>query len=197
LSISGIRNLEGAAAFGACLSGLVHYMPKLRRLNLSFCNLSSDGVRAFHPVLQTNRTLKVLDLSHCQLGDDGIRLLADALVGNTTMEVLNIHWSAITPVGLGDIMRVLQSTDVKTLPFFAGNLFFLFNDEAATQYFVSTLQHARSSVHELLMVDLHLFPTGSRDATYASIQSSLIRNQQLNRDTLLLAPPPLPLQRQQ
>jgi hypothetical protein len=48
------------------------------------------------------------------------------------------------------------------------------------------------------MIYLQNLPWGNRDASYASIQSSLKRNQQLNRVALLLAPPPSPLlQRQQ
>jgi hypothetical protein len=41
------------------------------------------------------------------------------------------------------------------------------------------------------------FPAIFRVASYASFQSSFIRNQQLNRVALLLAPQPAPLQRQQ
>jgi hypothetical protein len=55
----------------------------------------------------------------------------------------------------------------------------IFNDQDATQHFVSTLKHKTSTVQEIpcmLKVD---FPADSRDAIIVSIKRSLIHNQHL------------------
>jgi hypothetical protein len=114
LTINGTHNLRGAV-LGACFSGLMQNMPQLQRLECS--GLGVEGVRAFQPALQANRTLKELDLSQCEIGDEAIRLLANALTGNTTMEVLNISFNYIASDGLDDITRIIESTQVKTLKF--------------------------------------------------------------------------------
>jgi Leucine Rich repeat len=192
LTIRQIQNLEGGAVLGNSLSGLMQNMSQLQRLLLIDGNLGVEGVRAFQPALQANRTLKELDLSYCQLGDDGLHLLADALVGNAIMEFLNIIYIRITCVGLDNVTRMIESTQLKTIGF--GINAGIFNDRDATQRFVSTLQQKKSSVQELPRVKDY-FPEHSRDTRYASIHNSLLRNQQLNRVALLLVPPP-PLQQQ-
>jgi Ran GTPase-activating protein (RanGAP) involved in mRNA processing and transport len=96
-------------------------MPQLQRLGCQYSNLTAEGVRAFQPALQANRTLKELDLRGCDIGDEGIRLLADALAGNRIMEVLDISGNDITSDGLDDITRIIESTQVKTLRFKAAS----------------------------------------------------------------------------
>jgi hypothetical protein len=89
--IGPIANLDGAA-FGTCLAGLFQNMPQLQRLDCTDCVLRVEGVRAFQPALQVNKTLKELILWDCSIGNDGFRLIADALVGgrNTTINLLDI-----------------------------------------------------------------------------------------------------------
>jgi hypothetical protein len=196
LTIHGIRNLEGAA-LGNSLSRLMQSMPQLQRLKLRTNRFGVDSVHAMQPALRTNQTLVELCLSNYGLEDVGIRLIADALVGNTIMEVLNISWNNISANGLPDITRMLKSMPRLDTMYLQGNPF-VFVDEDATQHFVTTLHQTKSSVQELPLIRKKDFPVNIRDASYASIQNSLIRNQQLNRVALLLAPPPLPpLQRQQ
>jgi pyoverdine/dityrosine biosynthesis protein Dit1 len=112
------------------------------------------------------------------------------------MELLNIssncrHAAAV----LVNITRMIENMPrLKTIGFCQSRG--IFNNADATQHFVSTLQRKKSSAQELPMIDPHELPEGNRDATYASIKRSLMRNQQLNRvDTLLLfpQPPQLPL----
>jgi Leucine Rich repeat len=161
--------------------------------------LDVEGARAFQPALRANRTLKQLHLGGCYLEDDGIRLIADALVGNTTMDSLNINWNFITPVGLRDITRMIESMRFQTMNFAFDNGG-IFDDQDATQHFVFALQQKKSTIEEMPLLDPLYLPEDGRDATYASIKNSLTRNQQLNCVALLLVPPPpppLPLQRQQ
>jgi hypothetical protein len=111
LSILGIRDLYGSA-LGSSLSGLMRNMPQLQRLECRL--LSVEEVRAFQPGLQANQKLKELSFHCCyNMGDEGIRLIADALVGNTTMDTLDICENRITPVGLDDITRLIESTQLK------------------------------------------------------------------------------------
>jgi hypothetical protein len=84
LTINWIVNLRGAA-LGASLSSLMQNMTQLRRIHFSGDLRGAEGVRAFQPGLQVNRTLRELDLRMCFIRDDGVRLLADALDGNTTI----------------------------------------------------------------------------------------------------------------
>jgi hypothetical protein len=81
------------------------------------------------------------------------------------------------------------STRIKAIELFWWNRD-IFNDIQATQHFVSTLQHKISSVQKLPLTSPYHFPKDSRDAIYASIKCSLIRNHQVNRVALLLVPPP-------
>jgi hypothetical protein len=195
IEIHGISNLHGVS-LGSCLSGLLKNMPQLQRLNCYSNDMRLEGVRAFQVALRANRTLKQLHLVRCLLGDDCIRLIVDALVGNTIMDALNIRSNYITSACLDDIRRLLESTQLKTINFW--NYRGIFNDQDATQRFVSTLEQKKSSVQELPMIFRQDLPAGdSRAATYASIQNSLKRNQQLNHVASLLllsSPPPRPLQ---
>jgi hypothetical protein len=91
---------------------------------------------------------------------------------------LDISGNRITAVGLADITRLFELTQLKSITLY-GNPG-LFHDKAATEHFVSTLQYKKSRVQELPWIDT---------TSYASINNSLTRNQQLNRVNLLLAPP--------
>jgi hypothetical protein len=135
-------------------------------------------------------TLRKLYLRYCDGGYYGIRLLANSLAGNTTMELVNLSMNHISSAGLVDIMRLLESMPrLKTISF--RQSFGIFNNRDATQRFVSILQQKNSSVQELLWRDKKSFPC-DEDPTFASIQSSLMRNRQLNHVDLLLVPPPPP-----
>jgi hypothetical protein len=131
-----------------------------------------------------------LNFAACCIGDEGIRILADALVGNTTMELLDIWGNCITCVGLADITRLLVSMPRLHTTIGLRNNKDLFMNNDATQHFVAILQHKNSSVQELEGIREDCFPIDNRAATYASINNSLARNQQLHRlDGLLLVAP--------
>jgi hypothetical protein len=111
------------------------------------------------------------------------------------MESLDISENDITSASLSDIMQAIESTRLNTIDvqFNDG----VFNDEDATEHFVSALQHTKSSVQELPEIDEDHF-RGLSAAMHTRIQNSLTRNQQLNHVHLLLAPPPQrPPQQQQ
>jgi hypothetical protein len=109
--------------------------------------------------------------------------------------VLNIHHSNISPDGLFDISRLLDSTQLRTICFVWNHG--VFKNLDATQHFVTTLQLKKSSVQAMPGIYAGLFPAYIRTQTFISINNSLTRNQQLNCVNLLLAPPPPPQQQQQ
>jgi hypothetical protein len=97
---------------------------------------------------------------------------------------LLIGLNGITSIGLDDTMRIIKLTQLKKISLCGSPE--LFSDEDATQHFVTTLQRTKSFVQDLPGIRDYI-----RATTYASIQSSLIRKEQLNRVALLLVPPPL------
>jgi hypothetical protein len=107
----------------------------------------------------------------------------DALVGNVLIDSLNIEWNDITSGGLRDISRMIESTRLQIIYFAFANSG-MFDDVDATQSFVSSIRHAKSSVQELPCS----FESSSGAATLdISVQNSLARNRQLNRVPLLLS----------
>jgi Leucine Rich repeat len=153
LTIKCLGNLE-RAALGNSLSNLMQNMPLLLRLDCSYnTNLQVTGVRALLPALQANRTLRELDLSFCLFADEGIRILADALAGNTTMEALKIDGNSITPIGLDDITRILESTQLKKITLWRN--FGVFANAPATQRFASVLSR-HQFLKELDLAVCHL-----------------------------------------
>jgi Leucine Rich repeat len=193
LSIHSIRNLHNAD-LGNSLCCILQNMPQLQLLECNGCELYDDGIRAFQPGLQTNRTLKQLVLSSCRIGDEGLRLLTDSLVENTIMEFLGISRNnSITSAGLDDITRLFASTQLKEIGFsYDGHS--CCEDQDATHHFVSSLQQTNSSVEELRWTGEAFFPRKISAAMDASIMHSLTRNKQLNRvnDLFLVPRPPLP-----
>jgi hypothetical protein len=109
------------------------------------------------------------------------------------MDVLSIRSSFVTSDGIDDITRLVVSTQLKTIGFLMLLNDDMFDDEDATQRFVSVLQQQESTVQEMPGLDLDDFPgdEASHITTLNSIRNSLVRNQQLNRvNLLLLAPQP-------
>jgi hypothetical protein len=101
------------------------------------------------------------------------------------MELLNVSINSITSAGLDDITRIIEWTQLKKTGLW--NCYNIFHHENVTRLFVSLLLQKKSSAQELTFIG-SVLPVDIDGATYASIQSSLIRNQQLNRVVLLLVP---------
>jgi hypothetical protein len=92
---------------------------------------------------------------------------------------------------------MIESTQLKTIDLY-WNIEGIFNDQDAAQIFVSALQQKKSNVQELPDTEYCNF-SGKNSipiAMVTNIQSSLMRNKQLNLVALLLVPPPPLLQRQ-
>jgi Leucine Rich repeat len=162
LTLIDIANLGsgplGGAAHGACLSNLMQNMTQLQLLQCSGRHLGVEGVRAFQPGLRSNQSLRELSLARCGIGgDDGIRIIADSLVGNTIMNVLNISYNNITPTGLDDITRLLESTRIKKIAL-SGNAG-IFRNEASTQRFARSLSRLEF-LKELRLSDCQLGDEG-------------------------------------
>jgi Leucine Rich repeat len=125
LTFSGIVNLEGTAALGNALCGLLQQQnASLQRLKYRGSMLDA-GIVALQPGLSTNQTLKELSLPFCGIGNEGMRLLTDALVGSTTLLVLDIRNNRITSIV--DITRLIDSTRLETID--AGGNRGILNDE--------------------------------------------------------------------
>jgi hypothetical protein len=152
---------------------------------------SEAATRHFFRAVSRHGFLKVLDISWSQIGDGDIRIIADEFAGNTIMKTLDISMHSISHVGLADITRLLVSTGIMALSIRGnrGSGVFVGNEDT-TQHFVTTLRDKQSSVQELPNLTEDCFPDESRVALYSSIKKSLLRNKQLNRVDLLLAPPP-------
>jgi hypothetical protein len=88
-----IPNLEGGA-LGSCLASLLQNMPQLQRLVCRNGDLCVEGVRAFQPALQMNRTLKQLILANCALEKKVFVLLQMLWLG---MRASKFWISDITP----------------------------------------------------------------------------------------------------
>jgi Leucine Rich repeat len=171
---------------------------RVQTLNLSH-NDSAFGKEAFTQrfarVLSRHGFLTFLNLFNCRLGNKGIHILADGLAGNTIMKTLGIFHNFITSLGLADIARIFELTQLRTI-YLCGAAVVIFSDIDATQRFASTLQHKESSLQELPEIHPYLFPVNIRAATFTSIKSSLTRNQKLNRVMNLLFAPPEQQQQQ-
>jgi Leucine Rich repeat len=114
-----------------------------------------EGVRAFQPALQVNRTLRELGLRMCSIRDDSVGLLADSLDGNTTIEILNIGHNQISSDGLDDITRLLESTQLRKVDLQLNHGLFIV--EAASRRFARVL-----SRHEFLKdLNLHYCQLGN------------------------------------
>jgi Leucine Rich repeat len=188
LTIHQIGNLQGVM-LGDCLSSLLQNMPQLQRLACTLCSLGVDGVHAFQPSLQANRTLRKLNFSHCRIRDEGIRLIADALAGNMTFEILDIGYNEISSNGLDDITRILESTRLKKIDLAFNHR--VFDDEHTTLHFAAML-HKNTTVQVLLL-------TGTRAPEELCVTTKIIcaRNQNLAQVNVLLAPPLSPPQQEQ
>jgi Leucine Rich repeat len=171
LTIYRISILNGAV-LGACLSSLTQNMTQLQRLECSSCALRAEGVRAFRPALQANRTLRELILWSCNIRDEGIGIIADALAGNTTIEILDIRGSGISSNGLPNIARLIETTRIKKIDL--GHNGGIFNGVAATLRFARVL-----SRHEFVK-ELTLPSCDLGDKDFRLIADGLVGNTSWN-----------------
>jgi Leucine Rich repeat len=106
---------------------------------------NETSTQQFARVLSRHEFVKKLVISYCGLGDEGIRIIADGYDGSTIIEVLDIGCNQITSVGFSDIMRLIESTRVKTISFWGNRVF---DNENANQQLVAKL-HKNTHVQTL------------------------------------------------
>lgn len=82
----------------------------LTELNLSSNDITTEGMIALNVALEKNNTLKILDLSYNpDLGDDGIKEFCPTLQNNKTLTVLNLRQCNISDAGLESIIQALEN----------------------------------------------------------------------------------------
>jgi hypothetical protein len=146
--------------------------------------------------LRVNRTLKQL-LRLCLLGVS-LEMMAfvcfvdDALSGNTTMELLNISFIEMGRNALDDITRMMESMPRLYTIYMAGTRWAA-SCEISFVMKKSQYYSKQSQVYKSCQRFVNYIPINIRAVTCASITSSLVHNQQLNRvASLLWIPPPPP-----
>ena len=81
---------------------------KIEKLNLSFCNMTSDGVREVVSGLSDNHTLRKLDLSYIPIGSEGAVAVATMLKRNSSLVILYLDRCSIGSSGGVELGAALE-----------------------------------------------------------------------------------------
>jgi len=93
----------------------LRYNKNVTELDLSYCDLTDDGVDAFCELIKENQYITSLTLIGNHLTDLGIGQIARCLISLkniTTITSLNLSTNPFGDVGLGELGRMLQRNDV-------------------------------------------------------------------------------------
>ena len=93
----------------------------LHDLNISCCELDSNGAHLIADALCYNHTLRELDMSGNLIGDDGATALAKMLIRNQTLKTLKVQWCDITELGAIKLTEALCLNSTVTKIDFRGN----------------------------------------------------------------------------
>ena len=111
---SSLRRLEMShchftASHCLCLGQLLRHPihSNIEMLDLSWCNLTSDGVGDVVSGLSDNQTLRELRLSHNQIRSEGAVAIATMLLTNSSLMVLYLGWCSIGSSGGVELGRAL------------------------------------------------------------------------------------------
>ena len=99
-----------------CNLTYINYLP-LNKLNLSFNNISSDGLKKIAKLLTEEKcALKKLNLSNNFIGDDGCCILSEGISKNNTLISINLRSNNILNKGVTKLAKSLRSeTGNKTI----------------------------------------------------------------------------------
>ena len=90
----------------ATLSNVLTRNTSIRKLSISFNNISDVGVGLFAIYLSQNTFIKMLDLSYNQITDTGAILLAAALNKNSSITMVDLSGNNISEVGKSALAAV-------------------------------------------------------------------------------------------
>ena len=91
------------------LASALRTHPSLKRLDLQGNQISDEGVKALANGLRTNMKLEYLSLESNQIGDDGVKALARSLQANTILQSLILHSNQIGNEGVKALANALES----------------------------------------------------------------------------------------
>ena len=95
--------------------GLIKYLPKLEKLDLSENNLNDNDIKSFIQTFKLNKTIKSLNLSKNSITSNGAFYIAESLNKNETLESLNISNNDINDTGLNSLFNTLSSNNSNLL----------------------------------------------------------------------------------
>ena len=94
----------------------------LHDLNISFCDLDSNGAHLIADAICYNHTLRELDMSgNPDIGDDGATILAGMLIRNQTLITLDMQCCGITELGAIKLAEALCLNSTLTEIDLSGN----------------------------------------------------------------------------
>ena len=85
----------------------------LKKLNISYNDLTTSGVFQIMRAVQNFRTLQSFSVNNCKIRDNASRFIAAAINLNQQLVELNISWNALT--GIGAISIIQSLTNVRHL----------------------------------------------------------------------------------
>ena len=99
-----------------CGLSCINYLP-LNKLNLSFNNISSDGLKKLTKLLTEEKcALKKLNLSNNCIGDDGCTILSEGISKNNSLISINLSSNNILNKGIIELAKSLKGeTGNKTI----------------------------------------------------------------------------------
>eukprot|EP01036_Dinobryon_divergens_P027218 gene27218-35949_t len=154
--------IEGAAFIAEALQA----GQKLRQLNLSGCNIESQGAIAIISSL-SNGSIETLNLSDNSIGDDGASQIGLFLETNRTLKQLSIPDNQITDDGMASISKGLARN--KGLQFLGVQWNFITNNGAL---YLSTCLSQNSSLRALHILGNAI----DRDGVKSILEGSIVLN---------------------
>ena len=90
------------------LSDGISSNPSLKKLDISYNDLTTGGAIQIVRALQNFRTLQSFAINNCKIRDNASRFIAAAISLNLQLVELNISWNALTGIGAISIIQSLK-----------------------------------------------------------------------------------------